>query len=238
MGDHLPDGLTGGLEVLPGVELVGVFGKELANGGGHGKTQIGVYVYLADSALGGLTELILGHTDGAWHIAAVFIDLLDKVLGHAGGAVQDYGEAGQILLHGLEDVETELGLGAGLELVSAVAGADGDGQGVAAGALNEFLNLFRAGVAGVALFDFDLVLNAGEGAELGLDDDAVVVSVLDDLLGDSNVLLEGLLEASIMTEVKPPSMQLLQSSKLSPWSRCRAMGRPVSMTAASTSFIR
>ena len=32
-----------------------------------------------------------------------------------------------------------------------------------------------------------------------------------------------------MTEVKPPSMQDLQSSKLSPWSRCRAMGSPVSI---------
>ena len=49
---------------------------------------------------------------------------------------------------------------------------------------------------------------------------------------------KGLEEASIITEVKPPSMQLLQISKLSPWSRCRQMGRPVSMMAASTSLMR
>ena len=43
----------------------------------------------------------------------------------------------------------------------------------------------------------------------------------------------------IMTEVKPPSMQLLQVSKSGPWSRCRAMGMlGHSMTAASTSFTR
>ena len=45
-------------------------------------------------------------------------------------------------------------------------------------------------------------------------------------------------EASIITEENPPSMQDLHSSKLSPWSRCSAMGSPVSMIAASTSFIR
>ena len=32
-------------------------------------------------------------------------------------------------------------------------------------------------------------------------------------------------EPSIMTEVKPPSMQDLHSSKVSPWSRCTQMGR-------------
>ena len=34
----------------------------------------------------------------------------------------------------------------------------------------------------------------------------------------------GLEEASIITEVKPPSMQALQVSKSGPWSRCSAMG--------------
>ena len=141
---------------------------------------------------GGLTELILGHADGAGHVAAVLVDLIDKLLGYGGGAVQDYREAGQVLFNGLEHVEAELRLGAGLELVGAVAGADGDGQGVAAGARDELLDLFGAGVGGVAFLDLDLVLNAGQGAQLSLDDDAVVVGVLDDLLGDGDVLLEGL----------------------------------------------
>ncbi len=41
-----------------------------------------------------------------------------------------------------------------------------------------------------------------------------------------------------MTDEKPPSMQLLHSSNVSPWSRCTQMGRSVSMQAASISFIR
>ena len=106
--------------------------------------------------------------------------------------MQNYREAGKVLFNGLEHVETKLRLGAGLELVGAVAGADGDGQGVAAGALNELLDLFGPGVGGVALFDLDLVLYAGESAELGLYYDAVVVGVLDDLAGDCDVLFKRL----------------------------------------------
>ena len=40
--------------------------------------------------------------------------------------------------------------------------------------------------------DIDLVLNAGQCSQLGLDDNAVVMRVLDDLSGQSNVLFEGL----------------------------------------------
>ena len=73
-------------------------------------------------------------------------------------------------------------LGSG-ELVSAVAGADGDGQGVAAGLGDELLDLFGTGVGGGVRSDLDFVLDAGQSAQLSLDDDAVVMSVLDDLAG-------------------------------------------------------
>ena len=36
------------------------------------------------------------------------------------------------------------------------------------------------------------VLNAGQGAQLAFDHNAVIVRVLDDLLGQRNVVLEGL----------------------------------------------
>ena len=42
------------------------------------------------------------------------------------------------------------------------------------------------------MLDGDLILNAGEGAELGLDHDTVIVSVLDDLAGQGDVLVKGL----------------------------------------------
>ena len=80
----------------------------------------------------------------------------------------------------------------GLELISAVAGADGDGQGVTAGLGDELFDLFRTGVGGSMRRDLDVVLDAGESAQLGLDDDTMVMRVLDDLAGDLDVLFEGL----------------------------------------------
>ena len=38
--------------------------------------------------------------------------------------------------------------------------------------------------------DLDVILDAGESAQLGLDDDTMVMRVLDDLLGDFDVLFE------------------------------------------------
>ncbi len=80
----------------------------------------------------------------------------------------------------------------GLELVSAVAGADGDGERVAAGLGDELLDLLGAGIGGLVSGDLDLVLDAGQSAQLGLDHNAVIVGILHDLLGDLNVLGKGL----------------------------------------------
>ena len=44
--------------------------------------------------------------------------------------------------------------------------------------------------------------------------------------------LDVVLDASIMTEVKPPSMDALQISKSAPWSRCMTRGIFVVSTAA------
>ena len=106
--------------------------------------------------------------------------------------MQHDGEAGQLLDDGLQDVEAQLGVGAGLELVSAVRGADGDGQRVTAGTGNELLDLLGTGVVSVVSGNADLVLNTGQSAQLSLDHNTVIVSVLDHLLGDLDVLLEGL----------------------------------------------
>ena len=80
----------------------------------------------------------------------------------------------------------------GSELIGAVAGADGDGQRVAAGLGDELLDLLGTGVAGILGGDIDLVLHAGQGTQLGLDHNTVIVGILNDLLGDLNVLREGL----------------------------------------------
>ena len=71
--------------------------------------------------------------------------------------MEDDGEAGELLLNLVENVEGQgrrnetTGLRVarallGLELVSAVAGADGDGQRVAAGLGDELLDLLGMGV--------------------------------------------------------------------------------------------
>ena len=73
-----------------------------------------------------------------------------------------------------------------------MGGADGNGQGVAAGLGDELLHFLRTGIGGSLGRDIDLVLNAGQRAQLSLNNDTVVMSVLNDLLGDLNVLLEGL----------------------------------------------
>ena len=57
---------------------------------------------------------------------------------------------------------------------------------------DELLDLFGTGVGGVLGGDLDLVLDAGQSAQLGLDDHAVVVGILNDLAGDRDVLLKGL----------------------------------------------
>jgi len=80
----------------------------------------------------------------------------------------------------------------GLELVSAVGGADRDCEGVNASLGNELLDLFRTGVRGILVGNLDFVLNAGERAQFAFDYNAVIVRVLDDLLGQRDVVRKGL----------------------------------------------
>ena len=82
MTDHVLHSLTGGLQVLSGVEVIRMFSEVLADAGGHGKTDIGVDIDLADSTAGSLTELFFGDADGTGHISAEFIDHLNIFLGN------------------------------------------------------------------------------------------------------------------------------------------------------------
>ena len=202
MLDHLTDSGAAGGEILARIEVIGVLPEVLADAGGERKTEVRVDVDLADCHLCGLTELLLGDAYCIGHLAAELVDLVNELLGNAGGAVKNDREAGQTAGYLFKDVETErrrnelagdriAGALLSSELISAVAGADGDGKRVASGALNELLNVLGTGVAGILSGYVDLILNAGESAELGLNDNAVVMSVLNDLLCDLDVLLEG-----------------------------------------------
>ena len=192
MGHQLLDGLACGLQILPGVKVRRMQSEVLPDGGGHGQTQIGVDVDLAHGQGGSLAQLILGHADGAGHIAAILVYLGHQVLGHGGRSVQHDGEAGQTAGDLLQHVEAQLGLGAGLKLISAVAGADGDGQRVAPGLGHELLHLLGVGIGGILGGHVDLILNAGQGTQLGLHHHAVVMGILHHLTGQGNVLGKGL----------------------------------------------
>ena len=106
--------------------------------------------------------------------------------------MKHYRESGQTALDILKNIKAELGIGAGLELVRTVRGADRNCEGVAAGALHKLLNVFGTGVGGVLCADLDLVLDSGKRSQLCLDDDTVVVCILDDLTGKSDVVLKRL----------------------------------------------
>ena len=116
--------------------------------------------------------------------------------------MQHDGETGQALADLLQHVEAEgrrhqdalLVDGAllGLELIRAVAGTDGNGQRVAAGLGHELLHLLGASVGRLVSGHLDLILDTGQRTQLGFHDNAVIVSVLHDLLGDLDILGKGL----------------------------------------------
>ena len=136
------------------------------------------------------------------HLAAVFVDDLNEFLRNGRGTVQNDGEAGQTLGDFFQNVEAQCGGNQdallvqsallGSELVSAVGGADSDSQGVTTGTGHELFDFLGTGVGSSLSGDVDFVLDASQGAQLSLDNNAVIVSVLNDLTGDLDVLLEGL----------------------------------------------
>ena len=74
MGHHIMHSLTGGLQILTGIEMIRMLSKVLTDDSGHCKTDIRVDVDLANCAACSLTELLLGDADSTGHISAVFVD--------------------------------------------------------------------------------------------------------------------------------------------------------------------
>ena len=119
MLDQLLNVRAGGLQILAGVELVGMLVEELTDCASHSQTKIGVNINLANGGTGGLTQLLLRNTNGVGHFAAVGINHLHVVLGYGGGAVKHDGEARQTLDYLVENVKTQ---GRGNQLALLVAG--------------------------------------------------------------------------------------------------------------------
>ena len=106
--------------------------------------------------------------------------------------MQNDGEAGQTLTDLLQNVETELGVLAGLEFICAVGSADGDCKGVDSRAGGKLLHFVGRGKQRVLRFHLYVVLHARQLAELGLDDYAAFVRVLDDFFRQGDIFLPGL----------------------------------------------
>ena len=159
MADHLLDLSSCDLEIFSGVESLGLLGENAANACGHGKSDVGVDIDLANSHLRRFAELLLGNTDSIGKFAAESVDFGNALMSDAGSTVQNDGEAGKSLADFFEDIKTERrgneyamlvsrALLCG-ELVCAVGGTDRDGEGVNTGSGDEFLNLFGLGVRGM-----------------------------------------------------------------------------------------
>jgi len=174
-------------EVLTRIVVLGVINEVLTDSSSHGKTTIRVDVDLADGALDSLADLILWDTNGVLNLTTVLVDGLHVLLRDRGRTVENDGEARDTLLDLVEDIETEVGLGARRELDNTVAGTDGDSKGIDTSALDEVNNLIRVGV--VAGLGLNIILDTSKNTELTLDGDVVLMSILDDLLGKSDVLL-------------------------------------------------
>ena len=171
----------------------GVLIEVFADGAGHCKAEIAVDINLADCHACRFAEHILGDTDCIRHVSAVFIDHLDKFGNDRACTVQNDRETGKTLLNLFKDIEPKHGLCAGFEFVCAVAGADCDCKAVNTGTLNKFLNLRGVGVACILCGNIDIVLDALKPSEFTLNNNAVIVCIFNDLTGEFDVVLEGMM---------------------------------------------
>ncbi len=196
---HSLDRFASRFEVLTRVEMIRMRHEVFTDASGHCKTEVGVDVDLADCHLSGLTELFLGNADCAGHIATVGIDLLNEFLGNRRRTVENDGETGKFLHTAFEYVEcqgrrnedTFLVTCAllGFELVCTVRSTDRDSQAVATGLAYKVNNLFGACIC--VVLGNNVVLNTCEDTKLALNSYIVLVSILNNFLCESNVLLVG-----------------------------------------------
>ena len=150
-----------------------------------------------------MTELFFRNTNCVRELSAEGVDFLNIFLRNGGCAVKNYGESGESLAYFFENVETERRGNedtvciscalSGCELVCAVGCADGNSEGVDAGSANEVFNLF--GLCVGRMFCAYLVFNACKNAELAFYNYAVSVSVFNNLLCESDVVLISMMRA-------------------------------------------
>nr|CUV12243.1 conserved protein of unknown function [Ralstonia solanacearum] len=193
--------LARGLEPFAGVELVGVFGQELAHRAGHRQADVGVDVDLAHAVLDGFLDFLDRHAVGFLHLAAVLVDDGQQLLRHARRAVHHQVGVGDARVDFLDAADRQdVAGGLARELVGAMAGADGDGQGVELGGLDELRGFLGVGQQGrmieladgaVAIFLARLAgFQRTQAAEFTLDRHANLVRHVDHAARDVDVVVE------------------------------------------------
>src|SRR5687768_13120907 len=81
--------IASGSQILAGIKFLGTLGKDFADSGGHGQTQVRVDIDLGAAGATSHFDVGFGDAGGIFtHLAAVFVDLADNIFGHAGGTVQ------------------------------------------------------------------------------------------------------------------------------------------------------
>ena len=119
---------------LRGSNSLGLLGKDLAHGAGHGQADVGVDVDLAHAALDAALDFFHRHAVGFLDVAAVLADDGQPLLRHAARAVHHQVGVGDLRMDGRDAVDgQDVAGGLAGELVGAVAGADGNGQRVDTG---------------------------------------------------------------------------------------------------------
>ena len=202
MSNHILNRLTSRLEVLARIEVIRVLSKVLTDVTCHSKTDIGVDVDLADCKGSCLTELLFRNTYSIRHVTAVLVNHLNEFLRNGRRTVK-YDREARELLHALfENVETErrryentVLVSCALcscELISTVGSTDSNSEGVAACSAYELFNFFRTCVGLVTGLYNNFILDTCESTKLSLNYYAMSVSILNDLLSKSDVVLERL----------------------------------------------
>ena len=200
VSNHFLNSLTSRFQVLARIEVIRMLSKVLADVTCHSKTDIGVDVDLADSKLSSLSQLLFRNTYCIRHISAVLVNHLYELLRYRRRSVKNDREARQSLNALFKNVETKwwrnkdaVCISCTLissELVSAVACSDCDSKGIAACSAYELLNLFRTCIALMTRLNNNLILDTSQSTKLSLYYYAMSMCVLNNLLCQSDVVLE------------------------------------------------
>ena len=202
MSNHILNSLTSRLEILTRIEVIRVLCEVLTDVTCHSKTDIGVDVDLADCEGSCLTELLFRNTNCIRHVTAILVNHLYEFLRNGRRTMENDREARELLHALFENVKTERRRNedafliscalCSCELVSTVGSTDSDREGVAACSGYELFYFFRTCVGLMTSLYNYFILDTGESTQLSLNNYAVSVSVLNYLLGKSDVVLERL----------------------------------------------